>query len=559
MMPTQTNMISLLLVVPLVAGVLSLMFIKNRPLCRLIGTTSFVANLVLAVFFLLQAHTNAPGFDVLVSQSGSWPAPWGISLVFDHLSGLMILATSIVGLGTYIYGFSMLPENIEARYYHPLTQFIVLGVTLSFMTGDVFNLFVAFEVMLMASYALLTLGSTKKQLAHAYKYVLLNLLASTIFVMGAGMIYGMTGTLNMADLARMANESALYEKFTLAGMDATAAGLKPVPPGFTALAVLMLMVFATKAAVFPLWFWLPDTYWTAPAPILAFFGGVLTKVGVYAIARLFSLIFIPADSFDGAPVLSNILLIGAGCTMVMGAFGALAYDQVRRILCMALIASVGYMIFGAALNTASSLAGTVFYMTQSMIVTAVMFMCCGLMEKHAGSDDLTRIGGLLKKDTYLGVVTFIAAMSLAGLPPLSGFFGKLLIVREGWMDGQTIVTIASLVAGALTILAVLRVWGLGMWGPSDAATESDPSQVRREQRPAYAAITGLTAVAVLMGFVAQPLMNYSEQAGIQLASPNAYIEAVLGPQGVEQIKQATDTLERAGYTQFTEVAGVPRP
>ena len=202
-----------------------------------------------------------------------------------------------------------------------------------------------------------------------------------------------------------------------------------------------------------------------------------------------------------------------------------------------------------------------------MIVTTVMFMCCGLMEKHVGSDDLTKIGGLLKKDTYLGVITFIAAMSLAGLPPLSGFFGKLAVVQAGWQAEQTVVAIAALIAGGLGLLAILRVWGMGMWSPSAAVEESDPSQVRAQQRPAYLAITGLTAVAVAMSLFAHPVTMMAEAAGRQLNNPTTYIEAVMDNQGVIKINAAQNLLDRNKTTTIThldqpaldQVVGVPSP
>ncbi|MEL7089996.1 MAG: proton-conducting transporter membrane subunit, partial [Planctomycetota bacterium] len=304
---------------------------------------------------------------------GGWAAPYGITLVFDALSGLMLAAAALVALGTLVHGFGSLSPRTERRYFHPLVNFMMFGVNLSFLTGDLFNLFVAFEIMLMASYGLLVIGGGRDQLRHAYKYVVLNLLASAVFVIAAGMAYGMFGTLNMADLSRITTQFA-------------AAG--ELPAGFTALGVLFLFVFTLKAGVFPLWFWLPDTYPTCPISITALFGGVLTKVGLYAIARTFPLIFFAGPDADR--VLVPILAMGAAMTMLVGVLGALRYSGLRRVLCLMLIVGVGYSLLGITVHSAGGLSGAAFYMAQSMIVMAALFLCCGMIERAVGTDETGR-------------------------------------------------------------------------------------------------------------------------------------------------------------------------
>ena len=529
--------IILLVIIPLVAGLISIMLINRKKLSRLVGVLSYTMMLGLA-FSLVMQITDAPSEkeSILVSQMGGWTAPFGITIVFDSLSGLLICAAAAVGLGAYIHSFSVLNPATERRYYHPLMQMLMFGVNLSFMTGDLFNLFVAFEIMLMASYSLLVIGTGLKQLQQAYKYILLNVLASTIFLMAAGMTYGMFGTLNIADLARIIAEIEADETRSL-------------PAGFNALAVMFLLVFGLKGAFFPLWFWLPDTYYTIPISIAGLFGGLLTKVGVYTVARLFPLIFatdgtsmfVDGQLIGGTSVIIKvILIIAAAFTMFLAVLGAVSQHNVRKILSVHVISQVGYMVFGIAVMTGNALAGCAFYMVQHMVVKCALFLCCGVMEKHAGTDDLDKLGGLLKRDWKLGVLFFIAAMSLVGLPPLSGFFGKMVIIREGFFEGQWYLGVIGLVTGALTLLSMLKIWSYGYWNPDKAPTTMKPQAVKASSRPAYAAIVMLVGFALFLGFGAESVYKVAFRAGEQLEQPRHYITAVLGDDAYDKVQLAID-------------------
>lgn len=524
----NADVITLFVLIPLVTGLVSVAFINRPSVARAIGVVSMLALVVLGGVLLLHIstatpnHTTEAGGVILVSQMGGWKAPYGISLVFDSLSGLLIAAASVVALSAYLFAFSSLKPAVERRYFHPLIHLMMAGVYLSFLTGDLFNLFVAFEIMLMASYALLAIGATKKQLHQAYKYVLMNLLASTVFVMAAGMAYGMLGTLNMADMARIV--TAKVET----GQD--------LPTGFIGLAVLLLFVFALKGAFFPLWFWLPDTYHTCPIAIAGLFGGLLTKVGVYAVARMFPLIF--AQGAAGG-VVWTVLLAAAIGTMLLGALGSCSINQVRRILAISLITGVGFMIIGLAVaargsgpatpgqpsNTALALTGMVFYMVQHMLVQAALFLGCGLIERHTGTDDLARFGGLHRKDLWLSVAVFVAAMSLVGLPPLSGFFGKLLLIQAAFADSWPL-AVAALLASVVSLLAMLRVWGYGFWSP--AKLPDDAPLAPMPAASGYLAVAILVIGSVAMSVFAGPLMRVARHAGAQLDDPSYYIHAVLG-------------------------------
>ena len=497
------NLIALFFVIPLSTSIVSALLIRRFFLQRLLGVASIFSMLIISLILLIEIKDG----DILVSQVGGWPAPFGITLVFDSLSGLLICAGLVVALGCYIHGFSSLSLKTERRYFHPLIQLLLVGVNQCFLTGDLFNLFVGFEIMLMASYGLLSIGGSRRQMGQAYKYLILNLIASTIFVISAGMIYGMFGTLNIADLAQTVTERV-----------ALGQGL---PTGFVGVSVLLLFVFGAKGAFFPLWFWLPDTYHTPPIPVAALFSGLLTKVGVYAVARTFPLIFANGEAND---VVMPLITISAGVTMLLGVLGAVSHHSVRRILAVHVISQVGYMVFGLSLMTAAGLAGTLYYMIQHMVVKSSLFLCCGVIEHHAGSDNLDEAGGLSKRDTFLAVSFFIAAMSLVGLPPLSGFFGKLVLVREGW-GSQTILSVVALLTGALTLLSMLKVWINVFWSSPTKSTSNLDSRFKG-LHSAYVGIGLLVTTALVLGFVAEPIYRIATHAGEQLIDPTAYIQAV---------------------------------
>ncbi|MEM7625380.1 MAG: proton-conducting transporter membrane subunit [Planctomycetota bacterium] len=525
MSETTSNLIVLMIAVPMAMGLLCVPLVNFPKVCRAIGLLSFGGTFTLSVVLLtlLTRHDT-----ILASQMGGWAAPYGITLVFDSLSGLMLAAASLVALGTFVHGFGSLSPRTERRYFHPLVNLMMFGVNLSFLTGDLFNLFVAFEVMLMASYGLLVIGGGKAQLRHAYKYVVLNLLASSVFVIAAGMAYGMFGTLNMADLSRI-----------VTGLAAEGA----LPPGFTALGVLFLFVFTLKAGVFPLWFWLPDTYPTCPISITALFGGVLTKVGLYAIARTFPLIFFVGPGADR--VLVPLLAVGAAMTMLVGVLGALAYSGLRRVLCLMLIVGVGYALLGITVNDAGGLSGSAFYMAQSMIVMAALFLCCGMLERVTGTDETGRMGALLQnpKLIWLGVMLFVGLVGVVGLPPTSGFYGKLVIVRESLNERFWLVGVTALVVGGLTLLAAIRVWGTTFWGP-EPPPEARQAEGDNERKPAgkseWLGAALLTVAALGVGFVAEPVLSTATTAGQQLADPAAYVDAVLHNPAYAEARVAAD-------------------
>lgn len=533
-MNDSSDIIVLFALIPLAAALVSSALVNQPWLSRAVGLVSFAACAGLGTYLLMGIH--AEDGAVLVSYLGGWPPALGISLVFDAFSGLLLVTASVVAVGCYLHAFSTLEWQMERRYFHPLVQSLMFGVNLGLVTGDLFNLFVAFEVMLMASYALMCLGGGRSQLRQAYKYVLLNVLASNVFLIAAGMAYGMFGTLNLADMARIVHESQVTGE--------------PLPTGFTVLGLTMAIVFGMKAAVFPLWFWLPDTYHIVPPAIVALFSGTLTKVGVYALARLLTLVFGQNPPDGGTPMEARELLIlmlgvSAAFTMFYGVLGAVSQHGIRKILSIHVVSQIGYMIFAIAVMSGQALAGLALFIMHNMVVKSSLFLCGGIMERYGGSDDLDHLGGLLRRAPWLGVMFFVAAMSLVGLPPLSGFFGKVAIVLAGWEDHWWLVLFA-LATTPLTLLSMLKIWSYGFWNPMPAEVRAQPLPALRGLRSAYLG-TGLLVVAALfLGLFAEPVYRMATIAGEQMAQPAPYIEAVLGP----------EALDTAGAAGGDGVAGV---
>jgi len=509
------NAIALLIVLPLFAGVATTLLRGRVFLQRVTGLSSLLAMAGLIVLFMSKLSPEAP---LLVSHMGRWAAPFGVAIVFDGLSGSLLLVTAVVATCVYVAAFSMLHERLERGWFHPLFHLLILGVNFSFITGDLFNLFVAFEIMLMASYCLMVLGASERQLSQAYKYVVLNLVGSTIFVLTAGLIYGLVGTLNYADLARIVAEHA--------------AANTPMPPGFEALSLCLLFVFCLKAAVFPLWFWLPDTYHTIPSPLGALFAALLSKVGVYAILRLYPTAF--ASPLDGERgVVDLALVLSAGLTMVIAIVAACAAHDMKRIVAMILISHVGYLIFGVTLMSPEAFAATLHYMAQEMLVIAGLFVAAGTIERRTQTTNIRRLGGLYARMPALATFVFVLLMALVGIPPLSGFFGKLVLIREGLNAGAFVLTGATVLTAGLTIVAVGRLWSRVFWSrPTGAGVALPPgAELGRIPGPrgAYVAVGTLAACSITIGLAAEPTFNFARLGTSELAEPRSYVTTVLTP------------------------------
>jgi multicomponent Na+:H+ antiporter subunit D len=358
-------------------------------------------------------------------------------------------------------------EETPISIFHPTFLVLIAGVANAFLAGDLFNLYVGFEILLTASYVLLTLGGSAPRIRAGITYIVVSLLSSLIFLAAIALVYASTGTVNMAQLAGR---------------------LAELPEGTQLLLQSMLLIaFSIKAAVFPLSAWLPDSYPTAPAPVTAVFAGLLTKVGVYAIIRTQTLLF-PGDALD------QILMWAALATMVIGILGAVAQTDIRRLLSFTLVSHIGYMVFGIALASTAGLAGAIFYVVHHIAIQTTLFLVAGLVERQGGSTSVNRLGGLATASPLLAVLYFVPAMNLAGIPPFSGFIGKLGLMEAGVADGgwlPIVLVTGGALTSLLTLLAVSRVWNRAFWRPraqspaedstdaaaADAGPETDPAPV----------------------------------------------------------------------------------
>ncbi len=492
--------VALPILIPLLAGALSLAFWRSRAMQRGIGVVG-TGVMMLSAWVLLYT-TWQEGY--LVMHMGNWPAPFGIVLVADLLSAIMVVLAGITGFATAIYSLATLGKRHEHFGYYPLMHLLLAGVNGAFLTGDIFNLYVWFEVMLVASFALLILGGERAQMEGAIKYVTLNLVSSALFLSAIGLLYGLIGTLNMADLA---DKIAQLED-----------------PGMVkVVAMLFLVAFGIKAAAFPFFFWLPASYHTPQVAVSALFAGLLTKVGVYALFRVFTLIFSLDDPFT-----QNVLLWMAGLTMLTGVLGAAAQYEFRRILSFHIISQIGYMILGLALFTPLALIGGVFYIMHHIIVKANLFFISGLIYRLKGSYELRELGGVYRSHPWLALLFLIPALSLAGLPPLSGFFAKFILIRAGieaqawWLVG------VALLVGLLTLYSMVKIWSEVFWKAAPPSAGKTPELRTRNDALLYLSIGGLALLTVLIGLGAQPVFVLAEQAAAQLLDPRGYIEAVLG-------------------------------
>ncbi|MFG0335880.1 MAG: Na+/H+ antiporter subunit D [Maioricimonas sp. JB049] len=498
---------SLLLVlpiaIPLATMAVQVLCWKSLRIQKLLGVGGAFALLAAAVALLVSVHRTG----IVVLHVGSWPAPFGITLAADLLSAIMVLLGSLIAASVSVYAALTVDEERVRFGFFPLFHLLMMGVCGAFLTGDIFNLYVWFEVMLIASFVLLSLGGERGQLEGAIKYVTLNLMSSAVFLAAIGVLYAATGTLNMADLSLELRSH-------------------PDENIVSALSMLFLIAFGTKAAAFPLFFWLPASYHTPPVAVSAVFAGLLTKVGVYALIRVFTLLFVTDRDF------THTLLLGiAGLTMITGVLGAMAQNEIRRILSFHIVSQIGYMVMGLALMTPLALAGSVFYIIHHIVVKTNLFLIAGIVERRFGTGRLDRIGGLSHAAPGLTLLFFLSAMSLAGIPPLSGFFAKLILIRAGLDAGQFAIVVAALVVSLLTLFSMTKIWAEAFWktAPADADDVLPAAGVRtpRQERLLYAPVVWLLTTTVTIGVLAGPISRLSLAAAGQLLDPDAYVEAVL--------------------------------
>lgn len=535
-------MLPIPVLLPLLSAGLALVAGPRPRVQQLISLVTMVTVLGVGVTLAIGAN-SAP----IVLDVGSWSAPIGITLVADRLSALMLVISQIVTLAVLVYSLAQnlsdTDPDVPVAIYHPTYLILIAGVSNAFLTGDLFNLYVGFEILLAASFVLITLGGTRGRTRAGTVYVIVSLVSSAIFLIGIALTYAAAGTVNMAQLSTR---------------------LREIDPSVALTIQLVLLVaFGIKAAVFPLAAWLPDSYPTAPAPVTAVFAGLLTKVGIYALIRLQILLF-PGQGLE------NLLTIVGIATMIIGILGAVAQDDIRRLLSFTLVSHIGFMIWGLALVNKQGVGAAIFYAAHHILVQTTLFLLVGLVERHMGSTSLRTLGGLAKNYPLLSGMFFITALNLIGIPPLPGFIGKLGLaqasVNQGHWQGYALLA-AGMITSFLTLYAVIKVWNFAFWQPSgdEHVTDTDirkalskrqrravartietataraeeaesllhASRTRREQsahgasRLMHASAGTLIAVMIGMSVYAGPLFGYAHAAALDQMDRSTYLHSVL--------------------------------
>jgi multicomponent Na+:H+ antiporter subunit D len=510
-------------------GAAACLVVGRRPqVQRAISVTVLTTVLAVVVTLLLLADRDG----TTAVQVGGWVAPVGITLVVDRLSALMLVVASTVLLAVLVFAIGQGVRDGDERQpvsiFQPTYLVLAAGVANAFLAGDLFNLYVGFEVLLAASYVLLTVGGGADRIRAGVSYVVVNLTSSVVFLVGIALVYAATGTLNMAQLS-----------VRLAG----------VPEGTrNAMFCVLLVAFALKAAVFPLSAWLPDSYPTAPAPVTAVFAGLLTKVGVYAIIRTQTLLF-PGGALNG------VLMVAALLTMLVGILGAIAQNDVKRLLSFTLVSHIGYMVFGIALGTRAGLSGAIYYVAHHIVVQTALFLVVGIIERQGGTASLRRLGGLAATSPVLGGLYLVAALNLGGIPPFSGFLGKVALLQAGVADGSVLawaLVVGSVVTSLLTLYVVARVWTKAFWRSREDAPEghladsgeiepgegssgdvalAQRSRVGRIPLGMLAPTVAMIGVSLLLTVLAGPIIGITDRAADDLRDPSVYVQTVLGPDG----------------------------
>lgn len=495
----MTHVVALPVLAPLSLAAVALLVRRwprvHEAICVLASAGS--AAISVALFVRVRAE------GVLVTQLGGWPAPVGIAFVADLLSATLLVAVSIVGFLVVVYATCAVDRERRAAGLLPLMLVLLAGASGALLTGDLFNLFVWFEVMLFASFVLVALGGTRAQLEGALKYVALNMLASMMLLSATGLLYGMTGSLSFADIALRLEES---------------------PPGGAtrATALLLFVAFAIKAAVFPFFSWLPASYHTPPAAVTALFSGSLTKVGVYAIVRTGTLVF-PLEDGD-----RPLLLFAAGATMLTGVLGAAAQSELRRILSFHIVSQIGYAIMGFAIGGVLGIAGAIFFVLHNIAAKTALLLAAGVVHHERGTERLDELGGIARQQPLLAALFLVPALSLAGIPPLSGFAGKLLLVRAGVEAEAWSVTAVALLVSLLTLYSMMKIWMRAFWAPAPSGASAPP---RRIAPRAMASLAAMALATVLLGVLAEPVLDVCRDAATSVLDREAYAREVLARGG----------------------------
>ncbi len=493
----MSSLVPLPVALALLAAALNVIAVRSRATQRVISIVSLTAVTAVSVIVLIGVEREG----TLVASLGGWRPPAGIALVADHLSASLLVVATAVLLIVLVYTIGQHARDEASPWYHPAYMALTAGVANAFLAGDLFNLFVAFELMLMASYVLLTLHGSDAQIRSGTTYVVLNVVESMLLLLAVGLIFAATGTVNMAELASRTGELP----------DGVRLGLN----------LLLLIAFGLKAAVFPLFFWLPDSYPAAPGPVTAVFAGLLTKIGVYAIIRTETIVF---------PGGNGTLLIVIGClTMIIGVMGAIAQADMKRILSFHIVSQIGYMVAGIGIGTSAALAATIFFVIHQIPIKTSLFLVEGIVEGATGTSRLDDVGGMARRSGWLAALFMLPALSLAGLPPFSGFVGKLGLVEAGVSAEQWALVAVALVGSLFTLVSMVKIWTGVFWGSVMPTPPTGSSGLLRHHKVEAAATFACVALGLGIAVAAGPLYQLCVSAAEATLDPTRYIEAVLRP------------------------------
>ncbi|NBB88589.1 MAG: Na+/H+ antiporter subunit D [Bacteroidetes bacterium] len=493
------------ILLPLLTGIILVAFWGKVNIQRIISVISGLLSLIFSVLLFITVQRDG----IITIQAGNWDAPFGITFVADTLSSVLVLLTSISGLAVIVFSTVSINKARMRFGYFAMVHFLLLGLNGAFLTGDIFNLYVWFEVIIISSFVLLTIGGEKKQLEGAINYVTMNLLSSVIFLTAVAILYGLAGTLNMADLSEKIAEHPNR------GLVQTTA-------------ILFFVAFGIKSAVFPLYFWLPSAYHTPPSAVGAIFGGLLTKVGIYALLRTFSLIFIP-DSF-----LSNVLIIVASLTLLTGGLGAIAQqNNFRKLISYLIVCHIGFMIAGIGMYTEWALIGAVFYLIHDMVIKTNIFLISGVILKIKGTVNLKKLGGLYREFPKLSFLMAIAIFSLVGIPPLSGFWPKIFLFQESLSTREYALTVFLIFGSFITLYIMARAWIEIFWKEGEGRQAMGRPFIYFENMRLLkkwvliTPIVFLTLISVYIGLGAEQVLQISQDIVSELKNSESYIQAVI--------------------------------
>lgn len=490
----MSNIIVLPLIVPVITAILLVFIRRQVVLQRIISFATLIFVVVVSSILLYEVQING----VLRIDFSGWLPPFGILFVADSFSVLLVLLANIVSSICVLYAIFTIGERYEKMYFYSFLLLMVAGVNGSFLTGDIFNLFVCFEVMLLASYALIGLGGDKIQLREALKYVLINIVASWIFLVALAFLYGTIGTLNMAHISVRVME---------VGAD----------PLITTVALIFLVVFSLKAGLL-LFFWLPGSYSVPPTAVAALFAALLTKVGIYALVRTFTLLF-P----NNMEVTHTVLAVMAVSTIIAGCMGALAGRDVRTIASYNVLIGVGFIVAGLAIGTESALQGVTYYLMHDMVAKAMLFLAVGTMIYVTGETTIDNMSGLIRNYPIFGWLFFVVMCSLAGIPPLSGFLGKVLIGQGAIEGGNFVLLGVGFLSSLVVLYSLLRIFLSSFFGETIISLEDERPLPKRIVLP----LALLAVCTVGLGVGAELMAPYVIDAAETLYNPSIYIDAVL--------------------------------